>query len=406
VTAEEAGEGGHPLARVSVEIGGNTPDGDFGVGRVTPRSHRLMVARSTPTRGAGRQCSRRTGDGPPPPSLLQIGVAAFCSIDAGCRLDEPLPAPSEFAGYVVDRRSFIMGSAALVAALATGSPARMRGMAENAAGRLQRDVAALDSTILTDPVRTARRASGLLMDAEVLLPLVPSLSLPIHRSAARAGLVAASCSRNIGAPFGALLGAAELHAKTAHDGPLLGEALLIRARHCGEAAHKFDVPSPPSARYLTRALEVCGGGREAAAVRATARLGLAWEYAAEGSETTAMRHIQMGAAEWGLSTGELSCSRGDVLRMLPGHAADAETSLYAALGANCPPVRTGAAFVALARIHLADGDVATAAEDLEEAYLANRTAGVRPWRVMAVRKLLPDCLATRELDVVMCEGGA
>jgi hypothetical protein len=333
-------------------------------------------------------------------------MGASCTLDGGCSLDEALPISSEFAGYVVDRRSFILGSAALVAALTTGSPARMRAGAENAATRLQRDVAALDSTILTDPARTARKASVLLMDAETLLPLIPSLSLPIHRSAARAGLIAASCSRNIGAPFGELLGSAELHAKTAHDGPLMGEALLIRARQCGETAHKFDVRSTPSARYLTRALEICGGGREAAPVRATARLGLAWEYAAEGSEITAMRHIQMGAAEWGLSAGELACSRGDVLRMLPGHAADAETSLYAALGADCPPVRTGAAFVALARIHLADRDVATAAEDLEEAFLANRTAGVRPWRVMAVRKLLPDCLATRELDAVMHEGSA
>jgi hypothetical protein len=304
----------------------------------------------------------------------------------------------------VDRRSFILGSAALVAALTTGSPVRMRGMAENAANRLQRDVAALDDWFLADPVRTAGRASGLLMDAEVLLPLAPSMSLPIHRAAARAGLVAASCNRWIGGPFGELLGAAELHATTAHDGPLLGEALLLRARHCGETAHQFDVSSSPCTRYLTRALEVCGGGREAAVVRATARLSLAWECAADGSEVAAMRHVQIGAAEWGLSTGELASRRGDVFRMFPSHAADAETSLYAALGANCPPVRAGSVFVSLARIHLADGDVATAAEDLEEAWLINRSAELRQCRVMAVRRLLPDCLATRQLDAVMHEG--
>src|SRR5580704_16472894 len=175
----------------------------------------------------------------------------------------------------------------------------MRAGAENAATRLQRDVMALDSTTLTDPARTARRASVLLMDAEVLLPLVPTMSLPIHRSAARAALTGAKCNRWVGAPFGDMLGAAESHATAAHDGPLLGEALLIRARHCGEQAHKFDLASPLCSRYLTRALEVCGGGREAAPVRAWCRFGLAWEYAAEGSEITAMKHLSMGAAEWG-----------------------------------------------------------------------------------------------------------
>jgi hypothetical protein len=306
----------------------------------------------------------------------------------------------------VDRRSFILGSAALMAALTTGSPARMRGMAENAAGRLQRDVTALDSTTRTDPARTARRASALLMDAEVLLPLAPNLSLSIHRAAARAALTGAKCNRWVGAPFGSLLGAAESHATAAHDGPMLGEALLIRARHCGEAAHKFDMPSPVCSRYLTRALEVCGGGREAASVRAWARFGLAWECAAEGSEITAMRHVEMGAAEWGVSAGEVESSRGDVLRLLSDRAADAEASLYSALRTGCPPTQLGNTLVALARVHLADHDVAEAAGDLEEAFLANRTAGVRQWRVMAVRKLLPDCLATQALDAVMYEGNA
>jgi hypothetical protein len=235
------------------------------------------------------------------------------------------------------------------------------------------------------------------------LPLAPSLSLPIHRSAARAALVAAICNRFVGAPFGGVLGVAESHANAAHDGPLLGEALLIRARHCGEEAHSFDVPSPLCSRYLTRAMEVCGGGREAAAVRAWCRFGLAWEYAAEGSEITAMRHLAMGAAEWGMSTREAASSTGDVLRMLPGHSADAEASLCSALGAGFPPVRSGATLVALARIHLADGDVDEAAGDLEEAFLANRSAGARQWRVMAARRSLPDCLATRELDAVMYE---
>jgi hypothetical protein len=307
----------------------------------------------------------------------------------------------------VDRRSFLLGSAALVAALTTGSPARMRAAGQSAAERLQRDVGALnDGTTLTDPARTARKASALLMDAEVLLPLVPNLSLPLHRSAARAALVAANCARFVGKPFNGLLGEAESHANAAHDGPLLGEALLIRARHCGEKAHEYDKPSDLCSRYLTRALEVSGGGREAAAVRAWCRFGLAWEYAAEGSEITAMRHLAAGAAEWGLSPREVAANRGDALRLLPGHSADAEASLCSALGAGFPPVRAGSALVALARVHLADGDVDTAAGDLEEAFLTNRSAGVRQWRVMGARRLLPDCLAVRELDAVMYEGEA
>jgi hypothetical protein len=282
----------------------------------------------------------------------------------------------------------------------------MRAGAENAATRLQRDVTALDSTTLTDPARTARRAPELLMDAEVLLPLVPNLSLPIHRAAARAALVAANCNRWVGAPFGELLGAAESHALSANDGPLLGEAFLIRARHCGEKAHEFDVASDLCARYLTHALEACGGGREAAKVRAWCQFGLAWEYAAGGAETVAMKHLAMGSTERGMSAGEVAASRGDVLRLLSGHSIDAEDSLYSALQAGFPPVRTGSAMVALARLHLADGDVDTAAHDLEEGFLVNRSAGLRQWRVMAVRKLMPDCLAVRELDAVMYEGTA
>jgi len=306
----------------------------------------------------------------------------------------------------VDRRTFLLSSAALLAAVGTGSPARMRAGAENAATRLQRDVMALDSTTLTDPAQTARRASVLLMDAEVLLPLVPNLSLPIHRSAARAALTGAKCNRWVGAPFGGLLGAAESHANAAHDGPLLGEALLVRARHTGEEAHSLDMASSLCSRYLTRAIEVCGGAREAAGLRASCRFGLAWEYAADGSETTAMRHLAMGAAEWGVTGGEAAATRGDVLRLLPGHAADAEASLYSALDSDCPPVRSAATLIALARLHLADGDVDEAASDLEEAYLANRSAGVRQWRVMGVRRLLPDTLAVRQLDAVMYEGTA
>jgi hypothetical protein len=334
-------------------------------------------------------------------------MGAFRTLDGGCRLVQQPLIPSVFTGYVVDRRSFLLSSAALLAAIGTGSPARMRGMAENAATRLQRDVTALDDgTTLTAPAVTARRASALLMDAEVLLPLAPNMSLPVHRSAARAALVAANCNRFVGKPFGTLLGAAESHADAAHDGPLLGEALLIRARHCGEKAHEYDKPSDLCSRYLTRAIEVSGGGREAATVRAWCRFGLAWEYAAEGSEITAMRHLAAGAAEWGLSPGEVAANRGDVLRLLPGHTADAEASLCAALGAHFPPVRSGSALVALARLHLADGDVDAAAGDLEEAFLTNRAAGVRQWRVMGARRLLPDCLAVRELDAVMYEAEA
>ncbi|MDB5063749.1 MAG: hypothetical protein JWM18_183 [Chloroflexi bacterium] len=314
--------------------------------------------------------------------------------------------PKMQARNVVDRRSFLLSSFTLLAGVGSGTPARVRAAGQNAAERLQRDVCGLDSVSPVDPARAARRASMLLMDAETLLPLVPTLSVPLHRSAASAALTAAKCQRWMGGPFGGHLGAAESHATAAHDGPLLGEALLIRARHCGEEAHSLDMPSSLCSRYLTRAIEVAGGGREAAGLRATCRFQLAWEYATEGSETTAMKHLAMASAEWGVTGSQASRLRGDVLRLLPGQAADAESELCSGLGSHCPPVRSAGILIALARLHLADGDVDEAAGDLEEAWLANRSAGVRQRWVMDVRRLMPDTLAVRELDAVMYDGQA
>jgi hypothetical protein len=154
-----------------------------------------------------------------------------------------------------------------------------------------------------------------------------------------------------------------------------------------------------------RAIEVAGGGREAAGLRASCRFSLAWEFAAGGSEGVALKQLAMASAEWG-GQGNEAWRRGDVLRLVAGHTADAEASLYSGLGSDRASLRSAASLIALARLHLADGDVDEAASDLSEAFLANRSAGARQKWVMAARKLMPDCLAVRELDAVMCSGMA
>jgi hypothetical protein len=302
----------------------------------------------------------------------------------------------------MDRRTFLRS--ALVVAI--GSPAGMRAAGDEAAERLLRDVRALDDLHVVDPLRAARRASVLFLDAEMLLPMLPQRSLPLHRAAASAALTATTCNRWLGRPFGRSLGAAEAHADEARDGPLKAEALWVRARQLGEEAHTHDRPSPACSRYLVRALEAAGGSREAAHVRAVCRFQLAWEFAAEGAATTAQRHLQLAAAEWGLGPSEVHLLRGDVLRLLPGHHVDAEVELNQSLGEDCPPVRAAAVLTSLARVHVLDGDVDEAASELEEAFLRNRQAGVRQWRVMGVRRTLPDTQATRDLDAVMWDGEA
>jgi hypothetical protein len=374
-------------------------------GAATADPGHVRPAMSAGTSAVVDLLSHRWLTGPPVP---QIGIAAFCSIDGWGTVDGAIPSPSKFLSYAatMDRRSFLLSSFAVVAGVGSGAPGLMRAAGQNAAERLQRDVLALDHLAPVDPTRAARRGSVLLMDAEVLLPLVPSLSLPIHRAAASAALTAAKCQRWKGDSFGGLLGAAESHATAAHDGPLLGETLLLRARHCGEEAHSLDLSSSLCSKYLTRAIEVAGAGREAAGLRATCRFQLAWEYAVEGSTNVAMTHLSAASAEWGVSGPKAARLRGDVLRLIPGNVVDAERELCSGLVPGCPPVQSAGILIALARLHLADGDVDSAASDLEEAFLANRAAGVRQTWVMAARRGMPDCLAVRELDDVMHEGNA
>lgn len=65
-------------------------------------------------------------------------------------------------------------------------------------------------------------------------------------------------------------------------------------------------------------------------MRARARFCGAWEHAAEGATKAALRVLDLAGVEWGVTGGETALRRGDVLRLIPGRAADAERDLRCA----------------------------------------------------------------------------
>lgn len=302
----------------------------------------------------------------------------------------------------MERRDFL--AAALGLAGVTLLPADVNAWPDAAEG-LAQEVNVVAKAGDANPNRTVRRAATLLMDAETLLPMVPRQRLLLHRAAGTAAIVLARCQRWTGQPFGRALGLAEAHARDAGDGPIAAEVLHIRARHCGEAEHAFDLSSPICARLLTHAIEVAGTGAEGAAVRASAHFDLAWEHAAAGATTTALQHLDMASGR-GEVMGTATERRGSIPRLIPGHETDAEQEFMDVLGSPCPPVRHANALTNLARMHATAGDIDAAAAALEEAWLVNRSArcGGRQWRVRAIRRGLPDIPAVRQLDGVMHGG--
>lgn len=264
----------------------------------------------------------------------------------------------------------------------------------------------------TPPLTILRDTRTQMSGVEALLPVATGWQRSrLHRTAALTALVAARASRWADTPDTAtLIDRAEAHAQDANDGPLRAQALMLRGRQVGEAAYAVDAGSPSRQKLLIQALNVAGSPY---ILRAIIRYELAWQYAALGDSRAAL--MEVGAAD---IEHDRAAPDPDVVesadggRTLPGGyrgAALRKLRLYDEAITTCthdltgPPQWQTPAMVNIARVHAATGDVDAAAAALEEAFLRNMQAGLaqRQGRVKAVRTLLPDTVAVRQLDAVM-----
>jgi hypothetical protein len=264
----------------------------------------------------------------------------------------------------------------------------------------------------TPPLTILHETLTQINGVEKLLPVATGCQRSkLHRTAALTALVAARASRWADTRYTAtLIDRAEEHAQNANDGPLRAQALVLRGRHVGEAAYAVDAGSPERKRLLMEALSVAGSPH---LLRAIIRYELAWQYAAVGDSRAAL--MELGAADIEhdrASPDPDVVESADGGRKLPGGYRGAtlrKLRLYEEAITTCtddltgPPQWQTSAMVNIARVHATRNDVDTAAATLEEAFLMIRQAGLtqRRGRVKAVRALLPDTVAVRQLDAVM-----
>jgi hypothetical protein len=265
------------------------------------------------------------------------------------------------------------------------------------------------------PVVILRSARAHLADVEALLTVAMGRHrLSLHRTAGLTALVAAYASRWAAKPrTAALLEQADQHARSAGDGVLHAQVLVLRAKTAGEEAYALDAGYTPAQKHLAAALAVAG---PTPLLRAQIRYELAWDLAAAGDRHAALLELDAAEVDHGRATPAAdvvevadgawkarrwsSGYRGAVLRRLGRHD-DAIAACSEVL--QGPPQWQTSAMVDMARSHAALGDVDAAAAALEDAYLLNARAGLaqRQGRVRAARALLPDGPAVRQLDAVL-----
>jgi hypothetical protein len=238
----------------------------------------------------------------------------------------------------------------------------------------------------------------------------------LHRTAALTALVAAYASHWAGGPDTlALLDRAEPHAAEGDDPVLRAQVHLLRGLHLGAPAHAIGAPSAEAVHHLTRALRVAGTGAPPI-LRSLIRYDLASEFALQGDARGAW--MELDAADWEYQraahaedvvdvadgcwrTRRWDCGyRGGVLIKLKRHG---EAIAACSQVLHGPALWQTGSMTGIARCHAARDDVDAAAAMLEDAYLLNRQAGLeqRQQEVYAVRALLPDTPAVRQLDAVM-----
>lgn len=277
-------------------------------------------------------------------------------------------------------------------------PERLRTQAEALAHRARS----------VSPSEALQAACSLIHDAEALCAVAPRTYLrrSLHRTAAVASITAGQTARWAGSEYRPYLARAVGHAQAADDAVLVARTDLHSARAEGSMPHGEDAPSTEVLRLLRKALSTMGASPSAASLRATALYMLAWQYAAQGDERSALTELDSADRELSCSRptldaqSEAASRRASIHRRL-GRYHDAEAHLSDALSG--PPVRTTAVLCDIARMRVGQREVDMAATALEEAWLLNWSAGLagRQHMVLSVRRTLPDSASVRQLDAVM-----